>query len=180
MRTSRAKLHIIHVQNPIYIDFTLGCQYNLVMSNEPYWKTRNAADNALKTFYAGTESDVVSVADIYKATGRDLRAKAKNSAWLSNKLATLRRYEYVDTTYSSVGRRKVASIKLTDAGRNALGRTTSTNTQKPMQATLINDDSEHDNKVTPETVLRDVNILKKQLPSFNVVFKIEPKELVER
>lgn len=141
----------------------------IAMSEVPYWKTKKAADSILRKFFAGTMNDEVTVDYIFNVSKRDLRAKNKNSAWLSNKLSSLRIWNYIDTHYSETDRKRVGSISLTPQGREALGRTSADST-KNVEA------KDHTNEVTPESVYRDIKILRQQNPSFEVVFEFRPKE----
>lgn len=148
------------------------------MSNGTYNKSEEAAINTLRRFFAGSpDSDEVAVADIFRLTGRNMSQEKKNRDWLANKLSTMRSYDLIDTVYAYEGRRKVDKIKLTILGKRALGRIPSDQLPRGDDLILPPDiNPPADRNVSLETVYRDVKILKKQLPSFNVIFKLEPKD----
>lgn len=126
-----------------------------------------SAIETLKKFYKDTSSDIATLGEIYQAWGRDLSDPEKNKQWVANKLTHLKHYDLVVPIYSFGRRRELSKIQLTEEGKKVLGRVESSSNKAIPQS----------NTVTPETVLRDVKILQDQLPNFNIIFRIEPKEV---
>lgn len=83
----------------------------------------DSAVATLKDFFSiSPDTDIVSLQQIYIATGRDLSKPALNKAWLSNKLTHLKHYQLVSPVYSQGRRRVLDKIQLTADGKKALGR----------------------------------------------------------
>lgn len=133
-------------------------------------KSRNVAVNTLKRFFAEKpNSNELGYDDIINATKRTGYARKKNMAWLSNKWPSLKYYEFIRIDYEyGDGPKKFGKIVLLPEGRRALGRQ-----ETQTQTSLIASNSD---EVTPETVLRDVKVLREKYPSFEVVFDFRPKD----
>jgi hypothetical protein len=133
------------------------------------------AQKVLKEFFSDTpHSDEVSFDELVRVTGRTAKTEAANRQYISNKLSILRSYNLIDTIYVTDGRRKVSSIKLTPEGMKAIGRSSEGLTDN----TIIQEPETYmgGRDITLESVLRDVKVLRKQLPSFSVELIIKPKE----
>ncbi len=83
----------------------------------------DSAVATLRDFFSiSPDTDIVSLQQIFVATGRDLSKATLNKQWLSNKLTHLKHYQLVTPVYSQ-GRRKVLDkIQITQDGKKALGR----------------------------------------------------------
>lgn len=138
--------------------------------------TPGAAVSNLDTMFG--DSDSVGVNRVFLAYHRTLAEESKNKLWLANKLAAMKDYDFIIRRYATQGgKRRLVGLTLTEKGKKALGRnpepvhatTTTTTTVPPTPAAPAQE-------VTPETVLKAVKQLRKQLPSFEVVFEIKPKD----
>lgn len=135
------------------------------------YKSKDAATVTLQRFFAqNPDSDEVSISDIFNATGREAEKSEINMSWLSNHLTTLRYYGLVSSVYNYDGRKKLDKIRLTTAGKKALGR--------------IEDEPAEDgegsggstSRVSLDDALRVVNKFKKENPGFEVVFTVKLKD----
>jgi hypothetical protein len=135
-------------------------------------KSRSVAVNTLKRFFSEKPNvNELTYNDIVSATKRTEYDREKNMAWLSNKWPTLKHYEFIRVEYEyGDGPKKFGKIILLPEGKRALGRQ-----EERVQTSLI---SSHTNEVTPETVLRDVKLLRERYPSFEVIFDFRPKDTV--
>ena len=129
--------------------------------------SRDAAVENLKQFFQGTDSNSITVQNLFRVMGRDDFDEAQNRGWLSNKLSDMRKYNFINKEITNVnGKLKLTKISLTPEGKQALGRSTSEKAQVNPQdtASLL------------EAVNQNVEVLRQRLPSFDVVFDIKPKE----
>jgi hypothetical protein len=153
----------------------LSFLYDIIKEMAMY-KSYNLATNILKKFYSDTPNfNEVTFDEMVRVYGRTSKTEASNRQYISNKLSILRSYDMIDTDYITDGRKKVNKIILKAEGKKALGR--QTNSTQSANPQLIHGVPGYvSREVTLESVLRDVKVLRKQLPSFNVELKVEPKE----
>jgi len=131
------------------------------------YKSKDAATETLKRFFAqAPDKDEVSISEIFVATGRDADAPENNMSWLSNNLTTLRYHGLINSVYTYDGRKKLDKIRLTLAGKKALGR---------IEDEPSDDGELSGNRVSLEDALRVVNKFKKENPAFEVVFTVQLK-----
>lgn len=106
-------------------------------------------------------------AEIYEVEGLD-PSSPKSKRWLSNKLSAMRHYGLFERHYdetNSIAKRLI-SISLTAKGRQVVQADGAVAQTHPP----VND------AVTPDTVLRDVRILRRKMPLWNVIFELKPRE----
>lgn len=109
--------------------FTVFVIEYLYMNKKVVKISEEATVKNLVQFFSGSrESNEVTPREIFIAVGRAEKDPAKNMAWLSNKLSTMRHYSLFERVYdegnkSKFGGAKLLKIVLTEKGRVALNRT---------------------------------------------------------
>jgi hypothetical protein len=136
--------------------------------------SRDAAIANVKRFFADTpSSDTVSLEDIFTTAGRGSNKPAQNRLWIANKLTSMREYNLVERQYSKDGgKKKLVGLKLTNEGKEALGRANGVAVSQADTILPVVQPQE----ITLETVYQAVKILREKMPSFDIVFEIKPKE----
>ena len=156
------------------------------MTNEtktPSMSLPAAVSNLARFFSGNPDADSVTLEQIFNATGRDLAREKQNKSWLFNKLTSMKPYNLLIRKYatSKDGFEVLSGLSLTDAGKAALGRpllttTTTTRTNSISGTARIVSTVPDLDHVTPEVVYRYVKELRKQMPSFRIVFEIRPRD----
>lgn len=147
------------------------------MSN---YLSREAAVGTIKKFFHDEPADVINVDDLFIKMARDLNKGKANRSWLSNKLTSLKEYNFLEKHYSAAtGKKKLTRLSLTSEGKRALGRVETQQISKasyqlsPSLSTKQN--NEADVEALLEWVNRNIDLLQAKLPSFVITFNIQPK-----
>lgn len=131
---------------------------------------QSAIDNVKRFFSNSPDVDVVSIEEAFKGWNRTETDPEKNKAWLSNVLFHLRYYGLVLPKYDyGSGRKKIVGIQLTLKGKKALGRIESEDESNTESVEHVN--------IKIEDILKALPKLKRDNPSFNIVFSVTPKEV---
>jgi hypothetical protein len=123
-------------------------------------KRSNALDALMSMFPEGS-SDLISLDTAFEAAGRTSYSNETNRVWLFRKLPELKRRELIEPVYDHAGKKRLKGLKLTNKGREFLGRPT-----RSSRSVL---------GMSMDEVAQAVADLKKRSPDFNITFIIEPK-----
>lgn len=77
--------------------------------------------NYLKTMFAGTTKNEISLEEAYDAAKLNMQNAKANRAWVGNKLTFFKKYNLADAVYARAGHSRVLTgIRLTETGKKAL------------------------------------------------------------
>ncbi len=148
------------------------------MSN---YLSREAATKNLEDFFRSTSEDAIAVDDLFVEMGRGQKSDKANRSWLSNKLTSMKDYNFLTRHYSKRDKKnKLTKLSLTSEGKRALGRSEGAHTTTTT-TTIIPDNnrsatvSRTDVESLLESVNRDIEVLQQKLPSFYITFNIRPR-----
>lgn len=88
------------------------------------YKSRNAAIENLKRFFANTPTDDITLVEAFTGWGRPNPENVEaNKPWLSSELVHFKYHNLLAPVYAySDGRKKLVKLRLTLEGKKALGR----------------------------------------------------------
>lgn len=136
-----------------------------------YRVTKNTAAQTIQSWFSSNpEVDELSVSKIYALEGRDPNRKS-DKRWLTNKLSAMRDHDLFEKHYEKnrSGTKVLAKITLTANGREIVSSLEHDMTAPHKQVVT-------GSEITPDTVLRDIRILRRKMPLWNVIFELRPKE----
>ncbi len=83
--------------------------------------TIKTATEYLKRFYSQTDTDEVTLKEVFSIYGFNPHKEKINRVWIGNKLIYLKRYQLVEPVYDGdKANARLIAIKLTDEGRKVL------------------------------------------------------------
>ena len=133
--------------------------------------SREGAVGNLRVFFGDSESDYVSVDDIYKNAGRSDYSLESNRKWLYNRLTLIRPYGlYEKVNGVQNGVRVTQGLALTKQGREALHGSSS-----HARGGDIRERAVAQQDVSVVSVQRDIDILRNMYPEFEFVFDVHFK-----
>jgi len=135
--------------------------------------SEGAAVELLQRIFGNTDTDVMTLQEVYVAAGRGELDEETNRNWVNNVMTKLRYHSLITPDYTYGNRKKLSGIKLTIAGRTAIGRAASdeaagvdNGSRPPRPATSL----------TLDEMLATVEQLRKKYPAFDIELIIKPKE----
>lgn len=140
------------------------------MNKPKHYISEGAAVELLKRIWGASEADSLTLNEIYNNAGRGELDDATNRNWLNTVMTKLRYHNLITPVYKYDGRKKVDRIKLTLTGKTFLGKAGQVTGEE-----YRNNDAQI-RVITPQTVHDDIEVLKKQYPSFTVGLIFEPKD----
>ena len=141
-------------------------------TNRKYISENAAILNIKKFFSKNPNEDVISIIDACKGWGRKNPENIeRHKPWLQNKLTGLKYHDLVSSVYKyEDGRKKLDKIQLTIKGKRVLNRI------KEETDNLENPQNTVESTITVSSVLQLVEKLKKDNPSYKIVFNVSLKE----
>jgi hypothetical protein len=153
------------------------------MANPKNFISETAAGETLGRFFASTTSDEISLEGIYEAAGRAHIDEHTNRNWLNTKMNQLKHHNLITTvqTFDKDSKRhKLTGIRLTLAGKRAIGRVGADYTEpvhRLPSAAAVNT-SIALNELTVDQILMAVPLINERLAAFKLKVTLEDKEPV--
>lgn len=141
------------------------------MKKSKHFISEGAAVELLQRIFGNTDADTLTLKEVYLAAGRGEIDEETNRNWVNNVMTKLRYHSLITPDYTYGNRKKLSGIKLTIAGRTAIGRTAGDETdngtvRQPRQTASL----------TLDEMLATVEQLRKKYPAFDIDLVIKPKE----
>lgn len=134
--------------------------------------SEKAAVQLLSRLYAEAQGDELTLDEVYAAAGRSDKDPEVNRNWLNGVLAKLRAHKFIETIdkYEN-SRSKLDKLKLTIAGKTALGLPVGTGADNTMSITRGPQSS-----MTYNDLAKAVAAFRNNNTDFEVVFEVRLKE----
>lgn len=160
-------------------------------------KPKHVVDEHLRQFFSQTSGDFITLEQAFIAWDRDLDQVDRNMHWLSNKLIHLRKYGYIESvlhnTSGKRGKQSLLGIKLTQKGKEVLGRSRTTDQQAPeitKQETKSTkdqprnlfpelpdlDSTQSQKRISAKDLMEMTELFEQQNPGLEVVFDVRLKK----
>jgi hypothetical protein len=132
-----------------------------------------------RIFDSAPGRDELSLGEIYVAVGRGELDADVNRNWLNTVMLKLKRHSFIAPQYEFDRRKKLRSIKLTVAGKAALGRTgvPAPQSAPPTDSVAAVGAATPDSRdISYNDVAKAVRLFRDNNPEFEVVFRVTLKE----
>lgn len=119
----------------------------------------HTATKALRSLFGDGAQETLTLEEVFLKAGRDMTKATQNTRWLQSKLTDLRYYGLVRSVYSSMYRRRLQAITLTERGKFELSRMPASNYSNNRGVTL-------------DSLAESIRWFRRQNPTIEVHFSV--------